>query len=153
MLENIIEDDNDVEMAFGDLKLLPEGEYIAEYHSHEALKVNFGGSAYKVKIVCRIISSDTTNGAHVIVWRNIADIKKRRITLSPLSKLTGELLRLEGPGARLDRVSMNWLRGKKLRLQIATVKTDRNKVLRHEAQFYSVVDSILGIYEDEEIPF
>jgi len=149
---DFMEDDNDVEMEFGEIRLIPEGEYIAEYISHETVEVNFGKNAHKVKIVCKIISEDENDGTHINIWRNIVGIKTRKIILSAFLKLTSELLLVGGHNARLDRVSINWLRGKNLRLLVKTVKTDRYKVQRHEALHYSVVESILGVCE-EVIPF
>lgn len=149
---DLIEEDNDVEMELGEIRLIQEGEYIAEYISHETVEVNFGKNAYKVKIVCKIISEDKNDGTHINIWRNIVGIKTRKIILSAFLKLTGELLLIGGHNARLDRVSINWLKEKKLRLLVKTVKTDRYKVQRHEALHYSVVESILGVYE-EEMPF
>ena len=152
MGSDFMEDDNDVEMEFGEIRLIPEGEYIAEYISHETVEVNFGKNAYKVKIACKVISENESNGVHINIWRNIGGIKKRTIMLSSFLKITGELLLIKGADARLDKVSFKWLKDKKLRLRVKTVKTDRYKVQRHEALHYSVVESILGVYE-EEIPF
>ncbi len=137
--------EDDIEMNFGGMRKIPEGIYIAECISHEGVKVNFGVPGYKIKYICKLITNDEYDGLLINIWRNVHGINGRKFMLSPLLKLTGELLLVGGPKARLDRMSVRWLYGKILQLEVTTVKKDKNGTLRHPEQHYSVVSSIKGV--------
>ena len=141
--------DDDIEVDFGDKRKIPEGEYIVECISHESVKVNFGVAGYKIKFSCKLITNDENNGLLINIWRNIqgvTGVHGKKIILTPLLKITGELLNIKGPEARLDKISARWLYGKRLRVQVKTVTHDRNGDPRHPEQHYSVVYSIKGVH-------
>ena len=137
--------EDDVEMDFGGMRKIPEGIYIAECISHEGVKVNFGVPGFKIKYVCKLITNDEYDGLLVNIWRNVHGLNGRKFMLSPLLKLTGELLLVGGQKARLDRMSVRWLYRKILQLEVTTVTKDKNGTLRHSEQHYSVVSSIKGV--------
>ena len=137
--------EDDIEMNFGGMRKIPEGIYIAECMSHEGVKVNFGVPGYKIKYICKLITNDEYDGLLINIWRNVHGLNGRKFMLTPLLKLTGELLIVGGPKARLDRMSVRWLYGKILQLEVTTVTTDKNGTLRHSEQHYSVVSSIKGV--------
>ena len=146
-LETLSEEnyEDDVEMDFGGMRKIPEGIYIAECISHEGVKVNFGVPGFKIKYVCKLITNDEYDGLLVNIWRNVHGLNGRKFMLSPLLKLTGELLLVGGQKARLDRMSVRWLYRKILQLEVTTVTKDKNGTLRHSEQHYSVVSSIKGV--------
>ena len=137
--------EDDVEMDFGGMRKIPEGIYIAECISHEGVKVNFGVPGFKIKYVCKLITDDEYDGLLINIWRNVHGINGRKFMLSPLLKLTGELLLVGGQKARLDRMSVRWLYRKILQLEVTTVTKDKNGTLRHSEQHYSVVRAIKGV--------
>ena len=99
----------------------------------------------KIKYICKLITHDEYDGLLVNIWRNVHGLNGRKFMLTPLLKLTGELLLVEGPKARLDRMSVRWLYKKILQLEVTTVTKDKDGTLRHPEQHYSVVSSIKGV--------
>jgi hypothetical protein len=130
---------------WGDLPLIPAGDYEAVYVSHETFNQSFGP---KVKITFRIVKMGPFYEKLIDGWYNVKDLKSkpgkhRKPILSRHSKLTTELLHVLGIKERVSRLSPIQLKGKLLEVRVRTVKQNSRQKKYSDIQQYSVVDSIL----------
>jgi hypothetical protein len=143
---------NDIfDIDWGNLQLLPAGNYEAVYVSHETFNQSFGA---KVKITFRITSHGQWFGSHINGWYNVKALiskpgKHRKVLLSRHSKLTIELLNVLDIKEKVSRLSPVQLKGKLLEIAIRTVRMNSRQKAYAEIQTYSVVDRIVRLLSDD----
>jgi hypothetical protein len=127
---------------WGNLTLIPEGNYEATYVGHETIHKSFGP---KVKITFRIVSIGEYFGTLIDAWYNAKTLqsapgRNRKATLSRHSKLATELLKVLDVKERIGRLSPVQLKGLIIEVKVRTVKTDSKQKSYSAIQRYSTVD-------------
>ena len=119
--------------------LLPEGEYLAWYSSHEQHK-NFKGYGDKLVVSFRIDECDHA-GEIVSAFYNITITEKGWKTKGG-SRWVKEMRRLFPDRKRKDRLPVSLLKNKKVLIEVRTVITGKAKRVLDKSEQYSVVNNI-----------
>lgn len=135
----------DIAIEWGNLCLIPEGEYQAVYVSHTTTNGSYGS---KVKITFRIVSPGAYYESLVNAWYNTKSLgskvgKRGRIVLSRHSKLTYEMVKLFHRKQRPERLSPEMLKGHVLIIKVRTVTQNSKQKSLPEPLRYSTVDSMV----------
>jgi hypothetical protein len=143
---------DDIEIDWGSSILIPEGKYQVTYFSHEATNGSFGP---KLKITFKINTFGEFYGKFIDSWYNLPSGSKtgkgRGVKTPSGSKLTSDLLKVLGPKARIDRLSVTGFKGKLIWVKVRTVLKNGRQQKMHELQRYSIVDSIIGESDASEL--
>jgi hypothetical protein len=135
----------DCEVDFGKVwPLIPDGVYEATLIAHETA---FFGRSAKVYLRMRLVCPGEHHGKELYRAYPVKALvgrpaKHGRFRLSKHQLLFKTLCRLLNLKSRADRISVQGLKGRVLRITTRTVKKDYRQVEHPQFCWYSVVDSI-----------
>jgi len=138
----------DISIDWGNISLIPEGEYQAVYVSHSTTNGNFGP---KVKITFRIVSPGLYFETLIDAWYNAKAVgakvgKRGRVVVSRHSKLALEMVKLFHRKQRPERLSPEMLKGHIVLIKVRTVSQNAKQKHLPESLQYSIVDSMVCLF-------
>jgi hypothetical protein len=139
----------DCEVDFGkEWPLIPDGTYEAIFTGHETSLLF--GRAPKIYLHFRLVCSAEHDGKELYRAYPVNALKGKpgrngRFKLTKHQDLYKTLCRLLDLQARTDRLSLQGLKGRVLRIRTRTVKTDYRQTALPTFHWYSVVDSIEAV--------
>ena len=129
---------------------LPDGEYEVQYMYWETVKQQHGGKA----IVHFAIVSEDCAGIEILRYYNVRELvgppkKSGKFKVGDRCDLVREYRRLLGDPDRLDRISLNRYRNKRIIVSVRQVSSDWKENTLPESAFYSVIGELLRIIPEE----
>jgi len=140
-MTNVIKLDNYRSEGEPELFLVKPGEYLAAYIRHVPYRRMFGTAQQKLRYDFKLLESP---GITLSRWYRVVQ-SRGRITASNSSDIVRELSVVLGQRFRRDRIPVEGLTNKIVRVRVETVTKNRNQKNLHSINQYSVIAELLGL--------